>query len=403
MTTTTNAINGVLLGPNIKSAFGEFLIAQPTAAIQLQFPYGLNTDYTSTIVVGSGTTPTANSMAGAQTGTTTGSSAMVYSDDAIHYYPGEGATILFTGIYTSGGAATTLQYIGAFSWDLVDGFGFGYSAATFGIFQINNSSTTFIAQTSWNVDKMNGTGPSGMTLDPTKGNVYRIQYQYLGFGDINFYIENANNGQFVLVHQIQYANANTNPSLSNASLQLLIYANNGTSTNNLLVQTAGLAAFVEGQVVPISASYAVRPAAAKTVAIANGETNVLTIRNNGTVGALNNRVRVYPNLFSFSAQTQRYTFNLRLNATLTTPSYTNINAATSVVSFDTAGTYSAGTGQLIFSFQVAASGRGQFDLSPYFIRMNPLNTQNLGILTVTATTTTGTGTVQASLNWQERW
>jgi hypothetical protein len=44
--------------------------------------------------------------------------------------------------------------------------------------------TTWIASSAWNIDKMDGTGPSGMTLDPTKFNVYEIRFQYLGVGGV---------------------------------------------------------------------------------------------------------------------------------------------------------------------------------------------------------------------------
>jgi hypothetical protein len=35
-------------------------------------------------------------------------------------------------------------------------------------------------QSAWNYDKMDGTGPSGMVLNPQRGNVFQIGFQYLG-------------------------------------------------------------------------------------------------------------------------------------------------------------------------------------------------------------------------------
>ena len=61
----------------------------------------------------------------------------------------------------------------------------------------------FIAQADWNRDTFE-------SLDPQKGNVYEIKYQYLGFGNIDFYVE-GNNG-FVLVHRLEYVNKNILPS-----------------------------------------------------------------------------------------------------------------------------------------------------------------------------------------------
>lgn len=49
-----------------------------------------------------------------------------------------------------------------------------------------NPTETFIPQSTWNVDKFNGTGASGITLNQQNGNIYAIQFQYLGYGDAFF-------------------------------------------------------------------------------------------------------------------------------------------------------------------------------------------------------------------------
>lgn len=41
------------------------------------------------------------------------------------------------------------------------------------------STDTFIPQSTWNGDKLDGTGASGVLLDPNKGNVFQIGIQYL--------------------------------------------------------------------------------------------------------------------------------------------------------------------------------------------------------------------------------
>ena len=95
----------------------------------------------------------------------------------------------------------------------------GVTASAFSDILSGASSTdTWVAQTAWNIDKMDGTGPSGQTLDVTKGNVYKIQYQWLGFGHIVFSIENSSNGILQEVHRIRYANLNTVSTINNPSL-----------------------------------------------------------------------------------------------------------------------------------------------------------------------------------------
>lgn len=107
---------------------------------------------------------------------------------------------------------------------------------------------TWIAQASWNgTDIFDGNGLSGTTLDPTKGNVYQIKYQYLGFGIINFYVEDPDDGEMHKVHSIAYANANTTPSLGDPSLTLMLRSANDSNTSNLTVKTGSLAGFIEGK------------------------------------------------------------------------------------------------------------------------------------------------------------
>ena len=43
-----------------------------------------------------------------------------------------------------------------------------------------------IPQSSWNVDPLNGTGPSGETLNLAKGNIFQIVFTWYGYGVIEF-------------------------------------------------------------------------------------------------------------------------------------------------------------------------------------------------------------------------
>jgi hypothetical protein len=105
--------------------------------------------------------------------------------------------------------------------------------------------TIIYPQSSWNIDTCRDEGslelnyiknPSGFHLDPTKGNVYRIFFQYLGFGTITFCIEQNETDRIIPVHRIKYQNLNSNPSLKNPSMKLGI----GISTNGVLGGTGDL-------------------------------------------------------------------------------------------------------------------------------------------------------------------
>jgi hypothetical protein len=111
------------------------------------------------------------------------------------------------------------------------------------------STDTFIPQSSWNGEKLDGTGNSGITFDPTKGNVFQIGIQYLGFGVITFKIETAfsgNNAAWTTVHTINNPNTLTTPILSNPSFPFTLASYSAGSTSNLTVSTASYAGFLEG-------------------------------------------------------------------------------------------------------------------------------------------------------------
>lgn len=108
---------------------------------------------------------------------------------------------------------------------------------------------TWIPQASWNGDKMDGTGASGATMDPTKGNVYQIGIQYLGYGAITFAVEAAaenNNPDFVTVHTIKLPNTLTATSVGNPSFPFTMAAYSAGSTTDISVRCGSFGGFVEG-------------------------------------------------------------------------------------------------------------------------------------------------------------
>lgn len=107
---------------------------------------------------------------------------------------------------------------------------------------------TFIPSGSFNIDKLDGTGPSEMVLDPFRGNVYQIGFQYLGFGNAKFYVEDPNSGSPFLFHEIKNVNSRTTPVLKNPNVSVLATSANIGGTTSVDLKTASLAAFTEGKI-----------------------------------------------------------------------------------------------------------------------------------------------------------
>jgi len=95
---------------------------------------------------------------------------------------------------------------------------------------------TRIAQSSWNNDTLDGTGPSGVTLDISKAQILYMDIEWLGVGcvRVGFVI----NGEFILCHVFYHANEITSTYITTASLPLRYEIKNtaGTSGNSILKQ-----------------------------------------------------------------------------------------------------------------------------------------------------------------------
>jgi hypothetical protein len=94
-------------------------------------------------------------------------------------------------------------------------------------------------------------------MSPQSGNVFQIDYQYLGFGNANFSIEDPNTGYLTPFHRIKNANARTTPVLKNPNLSCLATsANIAGGTTSKTLKTVSMATFIEGSVVKLDPKYA---------------------------------------------------------------------------------------------------------------------------------------------------
>ena len=384
----------------LQGVFGALATVSRTPIICLNFNYAINSYFTTTTTANAGTVTQANSSAVLQTGTNAAGSAVLESKAACRYNAGEGVYASFSAAFTTG-VANSRQAIGL--GDANDGIFFGYSGTTFGVFRRSGGSDTFVAQSSWNgVDKFDGTGPSGVTLDPTKLNVFKIQLSWHGSGPIIYSIYNPADGQIVKVHTILYGNTATVPSMANPTLPLRAETINSGSTTNLTVKTSSMGAYIEGDAGIGSPPLIGAPASkSNTKATSTTEGNVLTLKNLATnvLGGTNtNRTRI--RITSLSLQNtsgaQDISVRLVLNTTLGgSPSYTNFDTNTSVAATDTAGTTLTG-GREIFNARIGTGNNLYIELRNLDLQINPGD-----ILTVAATSASATPTVYAALTWLE--
>ncbi len=373
------------------TAFYNIRVANLTPQVGWTFAYNVNTDLVNVNTTGSGTVTQSDSKGVLQTGAATSSSAQISTRKVARYVPGLGLFAMFTVVFTEG-VSGSQQLIGI--GDSKDGLFFGYNGSDFSILRRQDGSDYWIPQTAWNGDKLDGTGLSEMTLDTTKGNIYGINFQWLGFGLIKFLVSNPDTGDMITVHEIKYANTSQKPHIFNPNLPLTALVQNTTNITNITLQTPCGIVHLEGDF--DLATTTQNAISNSTVIPVSTETNILTIRSKPAINANNNRVPVQLIFISsFVEVNATARFRFVRNGTLSTPSYTDINATNSVIQYDTTGTYTSGTGSFILDYQVRRNDSRSLIVDSMQIFIEPGET-----LTVTATSSQ-TGEVGASLNWHE--
>jgi len=89
--------------------------------------------------------------------------------------------------------------------------------------------STRTAQSQWNIDKLDGSGPSGITLDITRAQILFMDIEWLGLGTVRtgFVI----NGQFIPCHFFHHANVIYTPYITTACLPLRYEIENKNTTS----------------------------------------------------------------------------------------------------------------------------------------------------------------------------
>lgn len=196
-------------------AFGRTRVSEPKTLFDSNFIFNDGATLYDEITVGSGATARdANESAIDMTVTAAaGDRAVRQSRRYLPYQPGKSLLVLCTGtLETSGGVSGIRSRFGYFD-DLSDGgTGNGFFVQLDGtdVSIVKRSSVTgaevdtVVAQADWNGDKMDGSGASGHTLDPSKSQIFWLDVEWLGVGSVRcgFVVD----GAFILCHTFHHAN-----------------------------------------------------------------------------------------------------------------------------------------------------------------------------------------------------
>ena len=335
-------------------AFGRLRVSQPDTLFDSQNRYGKDTQFDESTATGASSTfLTDESSVRMDVTTTSGSKIVRQSYRSFAYQPGKSLLVLATFVMNT--PKTNLRQR------------VGYFNTQNGVFfQVNGTTKSFVLrsyvtgsvsdartvnQADWNGDKLDGTGPSGLTLDVSKAQILFMDFEWLGVGNVRcgFII----NGEYIICHTFQNANQIANVYMTTAILPVRYeLENTDTTASASSMKQICSTVMSEGGYQAVVAGSVVR----RTTQLANIDTTFLplaSIRLKSTdLGAV-----VLPHVYQFLPVTnQNYEVVLVKNTTLTAPTWVTTDFPN--VEYDVSATAMTG-GTIVQSDFVTSSAQGR--------------------------------------------
>ncbi|CAB5226316.1 hypothetical protein UFOVP760_95 [uncultured Caudovirales phage] len=228
----TNTVNSITTPDPVQlDAFGRLRVSTPLTVFDSSHRYRDNNLWSSLTAVGG--TYAFNQNQGLMDLTVSalsGSSVIRETTKVFAYQPGKSLLILNTFVFAP--SATNLRqrtgYFGADNGIYVQLDGGVVSFVVRSLVNGSPSTESIVPISAWNVDKLNGTGPSGFTLDITKAQILWMDVEWLGVGTVRcgFVID----GKFVHCHSFHHANRIDSTYITTASLPLRYEITNKAAT-----------------------------------------------------------------------------------------------------------------------------------------------------------------------------
>lgn len=214
-------------------AFGRLRISEPHTLFDNSFRYpGAETRWNNKRT---GTTTVAHNANQAlmdlTVGTASGDEIIRETDRVFGYQPGKSLLIMNTMTFAAPKAnlRQRVGYFGKYNGIYVeqDGFDKYIVKRSYVTGSIDN---TRVPQSQWNVDKLDGTGASGINLDLSKSQIFWIDIEWLGVGSVRsgFVV----NGQYIICHIFHHANDITGTYITTATLPIRYEITNTGATGS---------------------------------------------------------------------------------------------------------------------------------------------------------------------------
>ena len=209
---TTNGAANSPASPGI-DPFGRSRVSEPASIFDSKQIFDDQPLLFSTATSGGGSTSYLNGLAATRltVGAAGGARALRQTKRYFNYQPGK-AQLIFVTYNFHGAVANVSKRVGYYD----DGDGVYMELNSVGgnpVYSIHLRSSatgaTLVSkdQSEWNIDQLDGTGPSGYALDPTKAIILIIDFEWLGVGQVRVGFDFG--GQIVYAHRFVNSNLNS--------------------------------------------------------------------------------------------------------------------------------------------------------------------------------------------------
>jgi len=308
----------VSIGGTNVDAFGRVRVSQPYTLFDSQNRYTVDTQY-DTALTGTGATAYQTNESAVNMSVTAGGVGSVVRQTyrSFPYQPGKGLLMLATFCMDGSQSLNLTQRVGYFNtqngvfFQRIDGTN-SFVLRSYVTGTVSDART--VNQSAWNGDKLDGTGPSGITLDSAKSQILWMDFEWLGVGSVRcgFII----NGEYIVCHTFTNANEITATYMTTAILPIR-YEITSTSAVAATLKQICSSVMSEGGYDAQSANYTAARTTAKTT-ISTTFIPLMSIRlatGRGGAVVLVKLAQALPTV------TQNYEVVLLKNATLTGPSW----------------------------------------------------------------------------------
>lgn len=334
------------------SQFGEIRVSEPSQQINLKSIYGVSALRDITTTAGSGSITNTSGEYVLKTTASGADSAIFDSAERGRYIAGQDAEAGIGIRVTDTPSGNQDLKWGYF--DNTNGFGFGQDPTGIYVFTRKDSTTLKTYQSDWALDKLDGQGDSGFTLDLSAGHIFQINFSWYGYGAIEFKAVTFGEDSeqtMTKVHRIRKADE---VSVSDPNLPIRVeIANNGTADAFESLYVGGRQFATIGKFIPARRVTSERRLSQGSI----GETVLPTVSFRRKSGF--DSVSVKAQGISI-VTTADVIVEIRTGGTLTGTSFgtpTNTTASETAVESDTSATAITG-GELIYSDLIEA-GQGK--------------------------------------------